>query len=554
RTITADKSVREAEKDMKKYGHNGFVVISEKGIEGVFSRNDIDKVKGHGLMHAPVKSYMSKNIITIDADASVDEARDLMVKNAVGRIPVLENDKLIGIVTRSDILAAYYGSETPYHYKHKYGSSLVNIEKKEEDFLPYLKKLDKDIFQILLKAGELADSHNVEAYLIGGMVRDLLIGRKSRDLDIVVDGSIKDYIIALAGEFAADYTYNQEFKTGTIVFQNGFNIDLASSRKEIYQYTGALPEVERSNIVADLFRRDYTVNTLAVSLNSARFALLIDFFGGKEDVEKGILRALHRFSFLDDPTRIIRGIRMAERFNFTFEKETEALIKETLNTADFSRLSEARVIKEIQLLFEEPLSQELINIFKELSIFNLLDLYIEIKKEFYKDAKDLETYLEQLDKKTYNNIEVWVLRLAIFTEDISLDNIKDWSIKDKFKEILSAYSEKNYLLNKLSQKLDPVELIILLSGLDIEILIILSIKSRSQEVQENIRNYLENLQKVKININGHDLMEMGLEAGPEIKEILNKVYYARLRGEVHNRQDELSYAKNLIEDKEYDQI
>lgn len=119
---------------------------------------------------------------------------------------------------------------------------------------------------------------------------------------------------------------------------------------------------------------------------------------------------------------------------------------------------------------------------------------------------------------------------------------------------MSAYSEKNYLLNKLSQKLDPVELIILLSGLDIEILIILSIKSRSQKVQENIRNYLENLQKVKININGHDLMEMGLEAGPEIKEILNKVYYARLRGEVHNRQDELSYAKNLIEDKEYDQI
>ncbi|MEJ6951012.1 CBS domain-containing protein [Natronospora cellulosivora (SeqCode)] len=547
RTITANTSVEEVEQSMKKYGHNGFVVLANDGsIEGVFSRKDIDKVKGHGLMHAPVKSYMSKDIITIDAAASVDRARDLMVKNAVGRIPVLEGAKLLGIITRSDVLAAYHGSDTPFQYKHRYGSSMVNIEKREEEFQLYLDKLDKKTYQILEKIGEIAEKHNVEAYLIGGMIRDLYLDRPSRDLDIVIDGSMQEFVQDLANNFESEYSYNSEFKTATIVFEDGFNIDLATCRKEIYQYTGALPEVERSNIVADLFRRDYTVNTLAVSLNPENWAILIDFFDGRNDLKNRNLRALHRFSFLDDPTRIIRGIRLVNKFDFTFEEESESLIKECLISADFTRLSEVRVLKEIQLLLSEPLTKELINLVKEFPIFNLFTIDIEIKEKFYQQANDLERILEQLDEKIYNKIELWILRMAVFCDELSKEYVEDWTIKDSYKETLTSYSANKALLAELNQKIDPVEIVNMLSNLSHEILLILYIKSEKELVKKNIKHYLEYLIDIDTSINGHDLINIGLEPGPKIKEVLDKVYQARLRGEINTHQEELSYARELI--------
>lgn len=545
RTVSPDTSIAEVEELMKKYGHNAFVVYENDEIKGIFSRSDLSKVKGHNLMHAPVKAYMSKDVITIDADAPVNQAQKLMVKNGVGRLPVMDGDKMVGIVTRSNILAAYYGTDTPYQHKNRYGSSLVDISRAERDISAMLEKLPADILEFLKKAGLIAESKGFSAYLIGGMVRDILLGKENRDLDIVVDGVLDEYIEDLVLEFSGKWDYNRKFRTGSIELPSGFRIDLAETRKEVYQYTGALPEVESTDILEDLFRRDYTINVLAIGLNPGKWGILLDYFSGEADLEKGLLRALHRFSFLDDPTRIIRGIRLAVKLGFTFEEETSSLIEEAISTGDFSRLSIERVFKELKLLFEDRITPYLIKLLRKYPVFKLLNLDIAIEDRHLEEAERLEEYLADFHKKNYN-IEDWLIRLAVFTDGLKEFDLKHWNIKNKYKNILLASSKHGNLIKRLEKNIDNKEIVSCLSRLSNEELLILLAKSRKEIVEEKILHYLENLRDLAININGNDLKEMGVEPGPLMREILEKVYQARLNSEVKSREEELEYVRNLL--------
>ncbi|MFP4661509.1 MAG: CBS domain-containing protein [Halanaerobiales bacterium] len=547
RTISPETTIDEVEEMMKKFGHNGFVVVDDEKIRGIFSRRDLYKVKGHNLMHAPVKAYMTREVISIDADDSVSKAQELMVEHGVGRLPVIEGEKLVGIITRSNVLASYYGKDTPYQNKHRYGSSMVDIFKSESDVSEKLDNLSEDILGILKNAGKTAAKNGVNAYLIGGMVRDMLLDTDNKDLDIVIDGSLESYISELAEALNGEYTFNNQFRTGGIQTVDGFHIDLAETRREVYQYTGALPEVESSNMIEDLFRRDYTINALSICLNPDKWGTLLDYFAGVEDLEKRLLRSLHRFSFLDDPTRIIRGIRLAARLDFSFEEETSDMIRETIKTADFSRLTNERVIKELELLFQNPITETLYNLLKKYNIFKLLNIDIEIKEEYLQQARKLEAFLAELVKKNYN-IEEWILRMAVFTDQLKTNDIWKWNIKGKYKDIILTYSKNSHLISELDTKLDPVSSVELMSDFSNEQLIILMIKSESSLLKENIIEYLEHLRNIEININGHDLLEMGMEAGPAIREILDMVYRARLREEITTRKDQLDYARKLIEE------
>ncbi|MFW6035584.1 MAG: CBS domain-containing protein [Halothermotrichaceae bacterium] len=542
RTVNPKTSIKEVSEFMKKYGHNGVVVYNQDEIMGIFSRRDLNKVKGHGLMHAPVKAYMTRDVITIDVEAPVHKAQDMMVKYGIGRIPVTEENKLVGIITRSDILASYYGGETPYQHKNRYGSSLVEIKKSEKDIKSKINILTEKIIYILKITGKTAVQHGADAYLIGGMIRDMLLGKINKDIDVVFEGNLRLFINDLADKLNGDWSYNEKFRTGTINLDNNFNLDLASTRKELYHYTGALPEVEKTNILEDLFRRDFTVNVLALDITPDNWGQLIDFFNGEKDLEDGLLRALHRFSFLDDPTRIIRGIRLAVKLNFKFEEETKGLIKEALATGDFSRLSTARVLKEIKLLFKQKITPRFIKILKDISMFKLLKLDITLDSRLVKQTKRLETFLEYLRKKNYN-IEDWIVRFALFTEQIKYQKIADWSLKEKYKKVLTTYNRNQNLLQKLDKDdMDPVRLVNLLDQLIQEELVVLYIKTDNKLILD----YLENLSNVEIEVDGFDLQDMGMEPGPRMKKILNKIYKAKLRGEITSRDEELDVARELI--------
>lgn len=551
RTVTPDTRIEDIEKILKKYGHTGVVVSDNGRLKGIFSLRDLYKIKKHNLLHAPVKGYMSRDVITIEPEASVHQAQELMVKYNIGRLPVLKDNKLIGIVTRSDILASYYGSETPHQHQNRYGSSLVKINPEILDVKGKLNSLPDRVLSIIKETGLIAEGMGIRVFLVGGMVRDLFLGRKNEDLDLVVDGDLEELVPVLAEKLSGDWSYNRQFKTANIVLNNGLNIDLATARRERYHDPGELPEVEAADILEDLFRRDYTVNALALAIYPEHWGKLIDYFRGIKDLQDGKLRILHRFSFLDDPTRILRGIRLAENLGFSFEEETFNLIREALKMGSFSNLSAYRVLKELKILFQERVTENLFALFKELPVFRLLGFNLNVEDKYYNQLNQLESYLEYFKEKNYN-IKEWLLRLSIFFEGLSENNIHEWEISKGPKQVLilaTKIMEFKYL-PELKEDIDPVKLYKIGKNLSIEEIILLLVKEDNKRIKENLSYYLEELSRVKIEINGNDIKNMGVKPGPEIKEILKRVFEARLRGIVGNRQEELDYARSLVKEME----
>ncbi|MGM0410113.1 MAG: CBS domain-containing protein [Bacillota bacterium] len=546
RTISPDTSIKEAEEFMEKYGHNGVIVCGGEKIAGIFSRRDLDKVKGHDLMHAPVKGYMSKDVITVNVDAPIKEAQKLMVKYNIGRLPVIKNKKLVGIVTRSDILSSYYEQETPHKYQNRYGSSLVNINKKVKDISHKLDYFPEDIIDILKTIGQTAFENDQRAFLIGGMVRDLLLGRKNHDLDIVIEGDLKEFLADLRKKINIKVKFNKKFGTATINLNSDYSIDFATSRKEKYFFAGALPEVEKAKIIEDLFRRDYSINALALSLNPDSWGKLYDYFNGIDDLENAKLKALHRFSFLDDPTRIIRGIRLAINLDFRFEEETDKLMKEALKLGDFSELSPSRVFKEIKILFNNSLSNKLINYIEMYPIFKLLDVDFEFKERYKKAYKEIEKYKDIFNEENYN-INKELVALAIFMNDIPEKKYKELNLTAHEREIFSI--DINNLEKKLINFDNRVDLTTYINNLNKDILLYVLVMSEKKELKDNVKLYFEKLLDVDLKVNGYDLIEMGLEAGPKIQEILDKVWKEKLNNNLKSKKEEKEYAKKLINEE-----
>lgn len=546
RTISPDRSMKDAEKFIEKYGHNGVVVCDGNEISGIFSRRDLEKVKGHDLMHAPVKGYMSKKVITVEIDAPIKKAQELMVKYNIGRLPVLKDNKLVGIVTRSDVLGSYYEHRTPHQYQNRYGSSLVQIEIEVSDIKDKLNYFPENVLEILQLAGKVAQDHANKLFLIGGMVRDLLLDRPNRDFDLVIEGDLREFLFDFKEKIDGKVSYNDQFGTATVVLPSGYNLDFATTRKEKYNYSGALPEVERTNILEDLFRRDYTVNALAIALNPDKWGKLYDFFKGKKDLKDGILRALHRFSFLDDPTRIIRGVRLALSLDFGFEKETEKLMREALEMGDFNELSPARAYKELKILFTDGVNEKITDILEKLPIFKLIDGDFSYKNRYKKEIEQMKNYSEKFRKRGYK-IDESILTLALFFNDIPFDKYKELNLTVAERNIFAV--DKDNLLNRLSGKVDRVELCKILGNISIEKMIYLLAVSDDRSIRENIKLYIDELSEIKLEVDGNSLIEMGLKPGPIIKKVLQRIWEEKLKENISTEKEERKFALELIEEE-----
>lgn len=451
-------------------------------------------------------------------------------------------------IERQDLLAAYYTGNFLEQGKYRQEYSLVEIKKRERDLSPLLQRLPADILRFLEIAGDLAEKYQIRLYLVGGLVRDIFLNIENRDLDLVLEGDLETYIRELAEVLKVEYTYNAWFRTGNLALPGGLNVDLAGLRREYYRYSGALPEVEPADdILEDLFRRDYTVNTLVLILNEGKWGCLLDYFNGLEDLREGKLRILHPFSFLDDPTRIIRGARLASKIGFTFEEVSAALLKEALTEADFSHLSLERVLKELELLFATPINPALFPLLRNYPIFKLLNLEVEIGEELPEQAEELEAYLAELSEKNYN-IEEWVLRTALFFADAG-EEISGWKLRSDYKDIFLAYYRYKSLLPELDRDLAADELAAKLKALRMEELLLLLVKGRGRRIKENILRYMKELRDIELKINGKDLLASGLKPGPLFREILDAVYRERLKGSLYTREEQLAYARDLIRER-----
>ncbi len=232
-----------------------------------------------------------------------------------------------------------------------------------------LQKLPENITELLISSGRCAEDMGLKAFMVGGLVRDLFLNYENYDIDLVVEGDGIRFAEELAREYRAGIRSYETFGTATLTLSNGCKVDVATARTEIYEHPAALPKVSPGLIRDDMYRRDFTINALAASLNPDHFGKLLDFFNARKDIKRKLIRVMHDLSFTDDPTRAFRAVRFEQRFGFRIVKSTEKLIKNLIEGDLFTKLADYRISSELQLILREKDPLPALKKLEELGIF-----------------------------------------------------------------------------------------------------------------------------------------------------------------------------------------
>jgi tRNA nucleotidyltransferase (CCA-adding enzyme) len=402
-------------------------------------------------------------------------------------------------------------------------------------------KLPGPVFRLIETAGRAARGSDVDLYLVGGIVRDLLLGRHSGDIDMMVEGNALQLAATLAAKLDKKPVLHKRF--GTATFKLGdYRIDLATCRSESYDHPGALPTVKPGNIKQDLFRRDFTINALAVCLKPGRLGRLIDHYGGQQDLEDKLVRILHAKSFQDDATRIMRAVRYEQRLGFKLEPVTLKTLGRDLDMLD--TISGDRLRHELILWMGEAQPEKILKRAGQMGILSRLNASLAwnpIWKKTFPSARKLfnGTQLIQLyfalliynlDKKQCDTL---LKRLGIdggqFSE-IAADTLK---LKDK----LDPLDKSDLKPSEIYAKLSRYSQVAIQAN---------ALCSSSLHVRRNLKLFLDRLASIKTHLNGKDLIQMGIPEGRKVGLTLERILIARIDGEVRTRADEVSLVRQLI--------
>lgn len=407
-----------------------------------------------------------------------------------------------------------------------------------------LQKIDKDHYSLLIDIGKVSKEEGLKSYLVGGMVRDLLLGADNLDIDIVIENNARLLAEKLVKKFpnCELSARHDRFHTAKVIFNvNGkkIPIDLASSREEIYEHPAALPKVSVSDLKRDLYRRDFTINALAVSILPEDFGEIVDLFDGLIDLKEKKIKVLHELSFIDDPTRIIRAGRFACKLGFETEENTKKLLKEAIGSGQFDNLIEKirgdRVKIEIRYLFNLLDIKHAVRTFFDLGIYRMVAV----------DLKPTNCAIA-LPSACNDVLQRWLIYLALVIKDLSFDRqekiMKNLQLTaDEIKIIKDGFSALNKL--KGQQSVDSVIIYHELRNLSAESIYIVKMLYGMSDL---IDEYLEKTSKVKLEITGQDLIDMGVKEGKKIGEVLEHILEKKIKNTNMNRVDELAEARKLI--------
>ncbi|MEG4279853.1 CBS domain-containing protein [Microcoleus sp. MON1_C1] len=418
RSIRPETSVGEAHRILLRYGHSGLSVVDAGDrLAGIISRRDIDIALHHGFSHAPVKGYMTPQLKTIAPDTLLPEIESLMVTYDIGRLPVLENGQLVGIVTRTDVLRELHqqkardrGSNAEFSY--------CAVPESVEQLLR--SRISPELWQLLSIAANIGQNRGWQLYIVGGAVRDLLLATDDTlaltDIDLVVDGKCgsddSGAGVELASSLQKLYPESRldvhgQFQTAALLWpkDSAFGslwVDIATARTEFYPYPAANPEVEASSIRQDLYRRDFTINALAVRLGVPRSGELLDFFCGLLDLESKQIRVLHANSFIEDPTRIYRAVRFAVRLGFEIEPQTEGYIRNALASGIYYRIQgengrapalETRLKSELKYILQAPYWKVALQMLGDLQALRCIHPSLELDRQLWRQLRLLDRCL-----------------------------------------------------------------------------------------------------------------------------------------------------------------
>lgn len=549
--IQHNSMIKDAEDMMTRYGVNVLPVVKKDRYMGILTREVVEKALFHGFGKSKCLDFATTDAITASSYVPISEVEASMIEQNQRFVPVLDGDRIIGAITRTDILRSLYEDflrKSRVSAKELVGESVLGLGRNISGILK--EKLPSHLYDFLKMAGEVADDLKFGSYLVGGCVRDMLRGEENLDIDIVVEGDGIAFAKKLGEKIGAKVTTHERFGTAQVIKED-FRLDVATARTEYYEFPAALPKVETSSIKKDLYRRDFTINTLAVKLNKRDFGQLIDFFGGQRDLKDRVIRVLHNLSFIEDPTRAFRAIRFSERFGFKLTKHTENLIKSAIRMNIFEKLSGTRLYDELMLTFNET---NPIKALKRLGDYELLKV-IHPKISFSPEIEsllqavhDTITWFDLLFlKEKYDRGMLYIMALLYKLNkderELALNRLSVTSrLKDKILKGLHATQE---ILRRLKPD-NSVEIYHLLKSRDIESVLFSMALTRDSEKKKAISRFLLELRNVKPALTGNDLKNLGIPPGPEYSKILKKILDEKLMKRLHTKEEEIEFVKRLL--------
>jgi len=426
--------------------------------------------------------------------------------------------------------------------------------------------LPKKLMGLLKVIGREADKSNLAVFLVGGFVRDLLLGAANYDLDIVVEGDAIRFADQLACKIKGKVVRHKKFGTGTIVMERPkwlplasrggkFKIDIASAREETYKKPAALPTVKFSSLKEDLYRRDFTINAMAVNINKKNFGLFIDFFDGKKDLKKAVIRVLYDKSFIDDPTRIFRAVRFEQRFAFKIEKRTLQLIAQAARKDMFSLTESQRIRAELILILKEEHPEKAIFRMRELHELRFVHPALSLRR-------DISVTLNKLKKcvKWYKTIcaagkitDEWLVYLMVMLEKLSPGEVSEVLEKFVFTrgeslklKSYKALTEKAVKKISVRKEMTRSEIYTLLKPLSHEEILYVMAKVRSEKAKKRIETFFIKLDNVALKTKGHDITKEGVNPGPRYTKLLRCLLREKLDGKIVTKKDEIKYLRQII--------
>ena len=468
-------------------------------------------------------------------------------------LPVLDDGRLAGVITRTDLLNVLVGRDeapsTLEPLRDAFNPRRRNITRFMQERLP------RQVMSRLREIGTVADALGCGAYVVGGFVRDLFLYRGDEDLDIVIEGDG----IAFAREYGriagARIHTHEKFGTAVIIYPDGFTIDVASARMEYYKFPAALPVVEMSSIKLDLYRRDFTINTLTIQLNPDRFGILIDFFNAQKDIKEKAIRVLHNLSFVEDPTRVFRAIRFEQRFGFTIGRLTAGLIHNAVRMDFFRELSGRRVFNELQLILQEENPAAAVARLNDFGLLRVVHPALVCDKHMLRAAERGQAGPVLVRFAFPERILYEVGRLFSGPDPALRQRQQAQEICSRFELtprlqalFVEGRAQAEECLHGLTRRLpaDRSTLYRQLSGFRTELVLFMMAAAEQEKVKKALSHYVTTLRRTTISLKGQDLKELGVAPGPIYREVLQAVLDARLNGRVQTRKEELALARTLI--------
>ncbi len=549
KTVQTEETIEYAGELLTRYNINVLPVMEDGRIVGLISRQIIEKAAFHGFKDSPVRDYMNTEFATVTPGTPLPKIQDLIVGNNQRFLPVLEKGKLVGAITRTDLLRWLY-TRSDQLSASLTEPDFLSAEPRKRGILKIMEeRLTSEVLSLLKNIGTKAQELGLQSYAVGGFVRDLLLRNENLDIDVVVEGDGISLARELVKEEKGDLRVHKKFGTATLNLPSGCRLDLATARLEYYDHPAALPRVEHSSLKLDLYRRDFTVNALAVHLNPNHFGELIDFFGGQKDLKERVIRVLHNLSFVEDPTRVFRALRFEQRIGFQIAKQTHMLMENAVRMQLFGRLSGRRLFRELVLCLSEEKPWAVL---KRLGDYGLLNFF----HPNLKADRTLEARFQRLEGVvswyrllfTEEKFEPWMVAFLGLVDILSEKEVEAllarFSLPEKFRaNFMRQRKMSMQVVGRLSTapSLGRSDIYFLLNPLPADFLLYAMAKTDLETVKKAISFYFTELKRIKVSLTGQDLKRLRFVPGPIYTEILQAVLRAKLEGKLVNRQEEIDF-------------